>query len=101
MKFRTETFEEKKTRLGEWRDFFAIIPREVAPGDMRCFETIQRRDVWQSPSRLNVGVGGYFKTEYRAKNGPHQPDEVKKMAPPPPRDGSLRIRVGSPANPAI
>lgn len=94
MKFQTETFEEKKARLDRWHDFFAILPREVAPGDNRMLELIERRGEFV---KKHPGIHGFWKFRYRAKKDPYQMEPVKMPSPPPPRDGSIRIVVGAPS----
>ncbi len=95
MKLKIESLEERKERLGVWHDFFAFFPREVAPGDLRMFEWIERRGKWITERGMNRSAHWQF--EYRSKKDPHQPEAVRLPKPPPPRDGSIRIAVGAPS----
>jgi hypothetical protein len=41
----------RKWAIGQWHDFYPIWPRQVAKGDCRCFEWIERR--WVPQAELN------------------------------------------------
>jgi hypothetical protein len=43
MKLQFATRAETEERIGAWRPFFAIWPREVSEGQYRFFEWIERR----------------------------------------------------------
>lgn len=94
MKFSTETLDHKRERLEAWHDFFAIVPREVAPGDFRFLELIERRGEYITPK--GPPVGSFWRWKYRSKKDPFEPEPVKTQKPPP-RDGSMRIVVGAPS----
>src|ERR1035441_6674622 len=68
----TRSIENQK--LMEWHPFFAIIPRQVAPGEYRCLETIERKGVLMFTQRfIQFGRGDtdeYWIWEYRAKESP-------------------------------
>ncbi len=95
MKFKTESHEEKAKRLDRWHDFFAILPREVGPGDIRFLELIERRGEWVTVRGMERS--NHWRFRYRSKKDPFEPEPVKPHSPPPPRDGSMRIVVGAPS----
>lgn len=64
MKIAIETGKEQMARLSCWRPFFTILPRKVAPGDVRWLEWIERR----AQFRFSFFSAGYdFWWEYRER----------------------------------
>jgi hypothetical protein len=65
MRFRTETQQERNARWAEehqrWKRVFAFLPVQVADGDTRWLEFVERRR-YENP---NFHIGGYL-YDYRA-----------------------------------
>ena len=63
-----ERIEAAEERKKDWHDFFALLPRRIAPGDCRWLETIQRKGE-RIPGKFCKGgrVPGFWLWEYRSK----------------------------------
>jgi len=89
-----ETEAQERARLAKWHPFFAILPREVAPGERRYLEVIERRITWvSSPRPFPFHIRGQNVIEFRAVGAPDRevPDPYKwfrdtpKHKPPAPK----------------
>lgn len=59
----SEARRDKWAAIERWHPFFAIWPREVAPGDCRAFEWIERKGIV-----VRCTIGAYnFIWQYRAR----------------------------------
>jgi hypothetical protein len=64
MKLEVETDDARMERLSQWRPYFCWLPRQIAYGDVRWLETVERRAVF----RFSFIAGGYeSRWEYRPK----------------------------------